>query len=306
MIVPGDETAPVGVVLAGGASSRMGTDKALVEVDGLPMARRVADALRGAGCDPVECQGGDAARLGALGLVVVPDPSEPDGRRPGPVGAIAAARARHAGTLVVAACDLPAVTPDVVRDLIVSARTSGRVAVAGSEGRRHLLACWPPSSASAVATARAAGVHRYHELLDLVGAERVDVDDRLVRNVNRPEDIVRAPADRYPRPAMTVREVNVEDLADLLPTGVRLFDVREPDEYVGGRVPGARLVPLATVPTHVDEFRGDAPVFVICRSGGRSMQACMFLAEHGIEAVNVAGGTLAWIDAGHPIDTGPA
>jgi rhodanese-related sulfurtransferase len=66
------------------------------------------------------------------------------------------------------------------------------------------------------------------------------------------------------------------------------------------------LVPLSEVPERVDAFRGEGPVYVICRSGGRSMKACEFLAHQGIGAVNVAGGTLAWIDSGRAVDEGPA
>ncbi|MGA1077227.1 MAG: molybdenum cofactor guanylyltransferase, partial [Ilumatobacteraceae bacterium] len=56
-------TEPVGVVLAGGASRRMGTDKAFVAVDGRSMVLRVADALVSGGCGPLVCQGGDPRRL---------------------------------------------------------------------------------------------------------------------------------------------------------------------------------------------------------------------------------------------------
>lgn len=103
---------------------------------------------------------------------------------------------------------------------------------------------------------------------------------------------------------MAIPEVSVDELAARLAEGARLIDVREPDEYAEARVPGAVLVPLGTVPDQVDTFRGEGPVYVICARGGRSMQAAEFVAEHGIEAVNVAGGTLAWIDAGHPVDAG--
>ena len=104
--------------------------------------------------------------------------------------------------------------------------------------------------------------------------------------------------------SMAIPEVTVDELAGLLAGGARLVDVREPDEYAQARVPGAVLVPLGTVPEQVEAFRGEGPVYVICARGGRSLKAAEYVAEHGIDAVNVAGGTLAWIDAGHPVDAG--
>lgn len=62
-----------GAVLCGGASRRMGTDKALLAVGRQPMALRVTIALQMAGAQSVVAVGGDAAALGALGLRVVPD-----------------------------------------------------------------------------------------------------------------------------------------------------------------------------------------------------------------------------------------
>ena len=43
---------------------------------------------------------------------------------------------------------------------------------------------------------------------------------------------------------------------------------------------------------------------MICKSGARSMRAAEFLAANGIDATNVAGGTMAWIDSGRPIAEG--
>lgn len=110
---------------------------------------------------------------------------------------------------------------------------------------------------------------------------------------------------------MTVPEISVDELAALMDDdgpdgGARLVDVREPDEYESARVPGAILVPLATVPDHVDAFRGEGTTYVICRSGARSMRACEFLVEQGVDVANVAGGTLAWLDAGRDVVAGPA
>jgi rhodanese-related sulfurtransferase len=102
---------------------------------------------------------------------------------------------------------------------------------------------------------------------------------------------------------MSISEINVDQLAALLDAepSLRLIDVREADEYGAGHVPGARLVALGTVPDHLDAFRGEGPAYVICRSGARSMRACEFLAEHGIEAVNVAGGTMTWVTSGRDV-----
>jgi len=103
---------------------------------------------------------------------------------------------------------------------------------------------------------------------------------------------------------MSIREITVAELESLLATGARLVDVRETDEYESGHVPGAVHVALGTVPDHVDAFRGDGPAYVVCRSGARSMRACEFLAQQGIDAVNVAGGTLDWVAGGRSVVTG--
>lgn len=103
---------------------------------------------------------------------------------------------------------------------------------------------------------------------------------------------------------MTIPEIDVDELAARLEAGAVLFDVREPDEYTEAHVGGAVLVPLATVPDSIERFRVDGPVHVICRSGARSARAVEFLQAQGIDAVNVAGGTLAWLSSGRPHATG--
>jgi len=103
---------------------------------------------------------------------------------------------------------------------------------------------------------------------------------------------------------MTIREIDVDELERAIATGARVVDVREDDEYVAGHVPGALHVPLGTVPERVEEFRGDGPTYVICKSGGRSMRACEQVAAHGVEAVNVAGGTTAWVMSGRDVVVG--
>lgn len=103
---------------------------------------------------------------------------------------------------------------------------------------------------------------------------------------------------------MDIPEIDVAELAARRAAGARVFDVREPDEYQEAHVPDAVPVPLATVPDQVGLFPADGPVYVICAAGGRSMRACEFLRAQGVDAVNIAGGTRAWIAAGHRVATG--
>lgn len=103
---------------------------------------------------------------------------------------------------------------------------------------------------------------------------------------------------------MAVSEIDIDAFADRLAEGVRVIDVREPDEYTGGHVAGAELIPLATVPDHLDQFSSDGPTYIICHSGGRSMRAAEFAAGEGYDVVNVAGGTSAWIASGREVVTG--
>ena len=101
-----------------------------------------------------------------------------------------------------------------------------------------------------------------------------------------------------------VPEVDVASLATAIAEGAPVFDVRQPEEYAEAHAPGAVLMPLATVPDHVGKFPADGPVYIICQSGGRSMRASEFLRAQGVDAINVAGGTKAWLAASYPFETG--
>lgn len=104
--------------------------------------------------------------------------------------------------------------------------------------------------------------------------------------------------------AVDIPVIDVATLVQKLEAGLPVFDVRQPDEYEEAHAPGVTLVPLDQVPDRVGEFPTDGEVYVICKSGGRSAKAVEFLRERGVDAVNVAGGTMAWIEAGNPVDTG--
>lgn len=100
-------------------------------------------------------------------------------------------------------------------------------------------------------------------------------------------------------------EIDQQQLAQVrAATAVMVVDVREADEYRAGHVPGARLIPLKELGARMHELPRGRPVYVVCQSGGRSVQATRMLLGAGIEAVNVRGGTAAWIQAGGPVEHG--
>jgi rhodanese-related sulfurtransferase len=97
------------------------------------------------------------------------------------------------------------------------------------------------------------------------------------------------------------RDLDVTALPVPPPEGTTLIDVREPHEFVGelGHVPGATLVPLATVPAQAVTWDKSKLYVIVCRSGGRSGQAAQALSKLGFtRVINLVGGMLAWNQAG--------
>ncbi|HJL77545.1 MAG TPA: rhodanese-like domain-containing protein [Acidimicrobiales bacterium] len=106
-------------------------------------------------------------------------------------------------------------------------------------------------------------------------------------------------------PSMDIPEIDVDELYQRFTAGTPLVDVREPDEFAGTRVPGARSIPLGEVPARVAEIPTEGQVMLICGKGGRSMAAAGFLRSQGFDVVNVLGGTEAWVAGGFPVESGP-
>ncbi|MEU2991135.1 rhodanese-like domain-containing protein [Streptomyces griseoincarnatus] len=97
--------------------------------------------------------------------------------------------------------------------------------------------------------------------------------------------------------------VQVGDLKD----GDFLLDVREDDEWKAGHAAAALHIPISEFVARYGELTEAAPqdgrIHVICRSGGRSAQVTMYLAQQGIDAANVDGGMQVWEAAGRPVVT---
>lgn len=303
-----------GAVLAGGASRRMGRDKALVEApDGRALVVVGVDALMAAGASEVVVVGGNERALRGLGVRWVPDlhPGE------GPLGGILTAlSATDSELVVVMACDMPGVGREVPVALVTALQASpgsGAAVAAVGDREQPLTACWRRSAAAAVLRAAfEAGERAPRMVLPALGAVRVDgLPVAQLVDVDSPEDLRRyaelppLPDDtRTGRPVSDVPEIDITILEERLGEGVLVVDVREADEYTGGHVDGAVHIPLGTVPDRVTDLPSDAPVLVICHVGGRSARAVQFLRAQGLDATNVAGGTKAWIDSGRPVVTG--
>jgi len=76
-----------------------------------------------------------------------------------------------------------------------------------------------------------------------------------------------------------------------------LLDVREPNEYQIGKIPGSTLIPLGEVPRRYQEIPRDKEIIVHCKMGGRSAKAAAFLRQQGFKNVkNLKGGILDWSD----------
>lgn len=101
------------------------------------------------------------------------------------------------------------------------------------------------------------------------------------------------------------RQIDPTALQALLagPHPPRLIDVRSPEEFHRARLGGAELIPLPTLPARLSELDPNAPIVLYCLSGGRSAQACMFLARQGFrDLYNLAGGIAGWVRAELPFE----
>ena len=110
---------------------------------------------------------------------------------------------------------------------------------------------------------------------------------------------------RNPAPASAGSFVNVtvQDLAAATEPDRIILDVREQWEYDQVHVPGVRLIPLGELEARAAELPDDVPIYVICRSGNRSLEASDILLEAGKQDVrNVQGGILAWQQAGFAVE----
>jgi rhodanese-related sulfurtransferase len=83
-----------------------------------------------------------------------------------------------------------------------------------------------------------------------------------------------------------------------------LLDVRQPEEYREGHIPGATLIPLGDLASRMNDLPKDREIICVCRSGNRSGSATQRLRAAGYNAVNLQGGMISWSRSGYPVATG--
>ena len=96
-----------------------------------------------------------------------------------------------------------------------------------------------------------------------------------------------------------VKSMNVDQAREYIhkkpPDELTLLDVRQPNEYEAGHLPGARLIPLPDILSRLNEIDSDKATIVYCAVGGRSRIAAQMIAAQGFSDVyNLSGGFKAW------------
>ena len=105
----------------------------------------------------------------------------------------------------------------------------------------------------------------------------------------------------------TINQLYVDEVLELFnkkdPDYV-FVDVRQPEEWEEGIIPGAKKISLGELEDHLDELDKTKKYVMVCRSGGRSNKASNILMENGFQEVsNFQGGMLAWNDNDNPVES---
>ena len=93
-----------------------------------------------------------------------------------------------------------------------------------------------------------------------------------------------------------MKSITVQELHRLMNNNeqITLVDVREKGERVMASIKGSTHVPMMAIPHQLEIFNKDEPIYLLCHSGVRSAQACLYLEQQGFDSVNIIGGIHAW------------
>ena len=192
-----DRRPPIaGAILSGGDSRRFGSDKSLAPTPSGPLAGVALQALRSAGLDPVVLIAGSAELSAALAIPSVPDRTPGEG----PLAGLGTALSWASGVsrIVVVPCDMPGITPAVIRSL-VQAGDNATASVASLNGEPHpIIGCWPTSRAAAINALLRSGERRMRSALDSGSYVLVDAPEAELADADYPAELDRLlnPRDR--------------------------------------------------------------------------------------------------------------
>jgi molybdopterin-guanine dinucleotide biosynthesis protein A len=173
------------VILAGGASSRFGSNKMLHLIDGVMMTERVVQNMQ---IDSVPyLVGADEASASSLGRLTLKGPREGEG----PLGALIDCLERSSATfLLVAPCDTPFFTSEDFSRLVHAITPGGDVSVATNSRNHWLLSCWNRTNTFDHLSAQfAAGERAVHRAVIGLQVVEVDVLESNTRNINAVSDL---------------------------------------------------------------------------------------------------------------------
>lgn len=184
---------PIGVVLAGGSGRRIGGAKAIIKLRGQPLITYPLAALRAVLEDVAIVAKADTELPSLPGVTVWIEPSAPRHPLVGILHALALADPRP---VLVAAADMPFLSPVNVERLASTDPAGTPAVVATHHGRLHpLLGCYQPEAAPRLATALAGGDVRLRDAVMGLEPRLIEIEDvQSLFNINAPEDLLHAAA----------------------------------------------------------------------------------------------------------------
>ncbi len=91
------------------------------------------------------------------------------------------------------------------------------------------------------------------------------------------------------------KAINVNNLDDLFGK-INLIDIREPYEFKGGSLKGAKNIPMDTLLSNPDKYLNkEKTYYIMCLSGARSRVTCRNLTQKGFDVINVSGGIGSYV-----------
>jgi molybdopterin-guanine dinucleotide biosynthesis protein A len=170
------------IILAGGGSRRMGTDKSMLSLGGQPLIAAICEQLRGS-FDQVLVSANDAEKLAFIGHAIIPDRVSGQG----PLMGIASALEASSYELnFVVACDIPRVELRYVRRMLAEAAATGAdivVPVTRQQRYEPLFAVYRKSALDAINKVLASGGRKIADAFTLCKVEHLELDTDLV-NLN--------------------------------------------------------------------------------------------------------------------------